>query len=198
MQPLELLTAFITPLEKSKIPYFVTGSIASIFYGEPRLTHDIDVVIHLSQKDTLRFSSFFPSNQYYCPPEEVLQIEIKRRPFGHFSLIHHGSGLKADIYPDAEDALHQWAFQNRKNIDLGGNFTLWLAPPEYVIIRKFEYFREGGSQKHLEDIKKCYRKFKPTLRGIFLKNSLRPVDLPSIGKRFKVDNFGLFKFFLVE
>jgi hypothetical protein len=154
MQPLELLTAFITPLEKSRIPYFVTGSIASIFYGEPRLTHDIDIVIHLSKTDMLRFSSFFPLEQYYCPPEEVIQIETKRRPFGHFNLIHHESGLKADIYPDAEDALHKWAFQKRKRIELGENITLWLAPPEYVIIRKLEYFREGGSGKHLEDIKK--------------------------------------------
>lgn len=154
MQPLELLTIFINPLESSKIPYFVTGSVASIFYGEPRLTHDIDIVIHLSQTDMSRFSVYFPLTHYYCPPEEVIQIEAKRRPFGHFNLIHHESGLKADIYPDAEDKLHQWAFLNRKRIDLGGETKLWLAPPEYVIIRKLEYFREGGSEKHLEDIKK--------------------------------------------
>jgi len=28
-----------------------------------------------------------------------------------------------------------------------------LAPPEYVIVRKLEYFREGGSDKHLRDIR---------------------------------------------
>lgn len=43
MQSLEFLRTFINPLEIQKIPYFVTGSIASIFYGEPRLTHDIDI-----------------------------------------------------------------------------------------------------------------------------------------------------------
>jgi hypothetical protein len=173
MQPLELLTAFIAPLEKSKIPYFITGSIASIFYGEPRLTHDIDVVVHLSPKDVLRFSTLFPLEQYYCPPEDILQIEIRRRPFGHFNLIHHASGLKADIYPDAEDKLHQWAFQNRRNVDLGGNFTLWLAPPEYVIIRKLEYFRDGGSQKHLEDIKKMLPQIQPNLKMDFLEEQLK-------------------------
>jgi hypothetical protein len=30
---------------------------------------------------------------------------------------------------------------------------MFVAPPEYVIIRKLEYFREGGSQKHLRDIR---------------------------------------------
>ena len=28
-----------------------------------------------------------------------------------------------------------------------------LAPPEYVIVRKLEYFNEGGSDKHLRDIR---------------------------------------------
>jgi hypothetical protein len=30
---------------------------------------------------------------------------------------------------------------------------LWLAPPEYVILHKLEFFREGGSEKHLRDIR---------------------------------------------
>ena len=29
---------------------------------------------------------------------------------------------------------------------------VWFAPAEYVILRKLEYFREGGSEKHLRDI----------------------------------------------
>ena len=28
-----------------------------------------------------------------------------------------------------------------------------LAPAEYVIVRKLEYYREGGSEKHLRDIR---------------------------------------------
>lgn len=27
-----------------------------------------------------------------------------------------------------------------------------MAPPEYVILRKLEYYREGGSSKHRTDI----------------------------------------------
>jgi len=28
-----------------------------------------------------------------------------------------------------------------------------VAAPEYVIVRKLEFFREGGSEKHLRDIR---------------------------------------------
>lgn len=31
--------------------------------------------------------------------------------------------------------------------------TAWIAPPEYVIIGKLEFYREGGSEKHLRDIR---------------------------------------------
>jgi hypothetical protein len=168
MQSPDLISVFISPIEKSGIPYFVTGSIAAIVYGEPRLTHDIDVVVHLSPKDIAGFSKFFPLEHFYCPPEEVIQIEARRRPFGHFNLIHHESGFKADIYPDAADKLHQWALQNRRRIDLDGGLSLWIAPPEYVIIRKLEYFREGASEKHLEDICKMLPQISKGLNRLFL------------------------------
>ena len=31
--------------------------------------------------------------------------------------------------------------------------SMMLAPPEYVIVRKLEFFKEGGSEKHLRDIR---------------------------------------------
>jgi hypothetical protein len=31
--------------------------------------------------------------------------------------------------------------------------VIWLAPPEYVIIGKLEFYREGASEKHLRDIR---------------------------------------------
>ncbi len=183
MQPLEFFTDFISPLELSDIPYFVTGSIASIFYGEPRLTHDIDIVIHLPPSDIVKLISFFPLEKYYCPPEEVVRIESKRRPYGHFNLISNKSGLKADIYLDANDPLHEWAFNNRKRINLGNNLELWLAPPEYVIIRKLEFYREGRSQKHIEDIEKMLPQIQKYLDIHFLNEKLNERSLLTYWKK---------------
>jgi hypothetical protein len=41
--------------------------------------------------------------------------------------------------------------QNRREIKLGDD-SVWIAPPEYVIVRKLQYFEEGRSEKHLRDI----------------------------------------------
>lgn len=44
MQEHDLFNIFIEPLDELDIPYIVTGAVASIIYGEPRLTHDVDLV----------------------------------------------------------------------------------------------------------------------------------------------------------
>ncbi len=153
MQQLELYEAFIQKLEELGICYMVTGSIASIFYGEPRLTHDIDIIILMNARQVDKFVSAFPEDEYYCPPPEVIQIELKRDRHAHFNLIHHVSGLKADCYPFTGDPLHEWAFEHIQIIEIEKKKPIKIAPPEYVIIRKLEFYAEGGSEKHLKDIR---------------------------------------------
>jgi hypothetical protein len=183
MEPLRTLHLFIAPFEQNEISYFITGSTASAFYGEPRLTLDIDVVIHLSEKDIEKFPTLFPEEQFYCPPPEVIRIECSRRTHGHFNLIHPESGFKADIYPASEDTLHQWAFKNRRREDAGDGSKVWLAPPEYVIIRKLEYFREGDSEKHLEDIKKMLIRPDSRLDMSFLEGQIDAGGLMQVWQR---------------
>ena len=52
----------------------------------------------------------------------------------------------------ARDPLHAWALAHRRRIELGDHGA-WIAPPEYVILRKLEYLREGGQDKHVRDIR---------------------------------------------
>jgi len=150
--PPELFALFTQPLEALGVPYFVTGSVASLVYGEPRLTHDIDLVVTLRDADVARLETAFPPEQFYLPPEEVLRVELRRRTHGHFNIIHHDSGFKADIYLSGTSPLHAWAFARRRRSGPGPD-AFWLAPPEYVIVRKLEFFREGRSDKHLRDVR---------------------------------------------
>ena len=46
--------------------------------------------------------------------------------------------------------------QNRRTIEYEGH-ALQVAPPEYVIVRKLEFYREGRSEKHLHDIRGMLR-----------------------------------------
>ena len=149
--PRSLVDTFVSRLEKLEISYVVTGAVASIIYGEPRLTNDVDLIIMMKTEDIERFVQAFPSAEFYCPPVEVLKIEIRRLHRGHFNLIYHDTGTKADIYLAGEDELHRWALSKRRDMVVEGE-RVRVAPPEYVIVRKLEYYREGGSEKHLRDI----------------------------------------------
>jgi hypothetical protein len=151
MPELNLTRIFVSRLNKLSIPYMITGAVASIIYGEPRLTNDIDLVINMNPDEVESFSSAFPIEDFYCPPQEVIRLEIARSQRGHFNLIHHATGFKADIYASGRDELHHWGLKNRKPVDVEGE-KFWLAPIEYVILRKLEYYREGESEKHLRDI----------------------------------------------
>ena len=146
------LAPFLEPLERLGLPYCVTGSVAASVYGEPRLTADIDVVLLLGIQDIAALRSAFPDTAYYVPPDETLRLELARDTRGMFNLIHHASQFKADIYLAARDPLHAWALQHRRRITLGESGA-WIAPPEYVILRKLEYLREGGQDKHVRDIR---------------------------------------------
>ncbi len=130
----------------------VTGSVAVIVYGEPRLTHDVDLVAVLDRKSIDRFPEAFPTKEFYCPPVEEIRLEAEREQRGHFNLIHHETGFKADVYLAGQDPLHAWAFERTRQIEVDTE-RIVMAPPEYVILRKLEFFREGGSEKHLRDIR---------------------------------------------
>src|SRR6185295_11938403 len=146
------LAPFLEPLEHLALPYCITGSVAASVYGEPRLTADIDVVLLLGPGSIAALREAFPESAYYVPPDETLRLELARSSRGMFNLIHLTSQFKADIYLAARDPLHAWALAHRRRIDLQGSGA-WIAPPEYVILRKLEYLREGGSDKHVRDIR---------------------------------------------
>jgi hypothetical protein len=146
-----LFLLFVRRLNGLGIRYMVTGSVASIAYGEVRLTHDVDIVVEIFREDVDRLVAAFPESDFYFPPPEVIRIEVTRAQRGHFNIIHHETGFKADLYPCGRDHLSAWGLHNARKIVVE-DCDVWFAPPEYVILRKLEYYREGGSEKHLRDI----------------------------------------------
>lgn len=148
----DLIELFVRPLERLEIRYLISGSVAAMLYGEPRVTHDIDFVVFLRDRDILRLPEAYPASEFYLPAKEELLAELARDQKGHFNVIHPESGLKGDFYLAKRDDLDGWGFRNVRQYTIE-NTLVRLAPPEYVIIRKLEFFREGGSEKHLRDIR---------------------------------------------
>ncbi len=169
METPDLFATFVHPLHRAGLKYMVSGSLASMQYGEPRLTMDVDLVAHLDESQIVHFAELFPAPDYYAPPSEVIGVEIRRTVRGHFNIIHLPTGLKADIYPSTRHRYWQWAWDHRRLADVEGH-PVYFAPPEYVILWKLHFFHEGGGDKHLRDI-----------RGM-LAVSAGDIDLPMLDK----------------
>jgi len=148
MEQSELLRFIVLVLERLGLRYFVTGSTASIFFGEPRFTNDIDIVVDLPLDRVGDLCAALTSDFYLS--EEAARRAVERR--GQFNILHPVSGLKVDVMVPKDTMFNRSRFARMKRIKPEPDFEAYFASPEDVIVKKMEFFREGGSEKHLRDI----------------------------------------------
>ena len=74
-----LLEKVIGFLSQNRIEYMVTGSVVSSLQGEPRSTHDIDLVVLLKSTDVKKLADGFPSPDFYLninSIEEAIRLVV--------------------------------------------------------------------------------------------------------------------------
>lgn len=145
----ELLCRVAGLLERLKLRYFVTGSVAAIYYGEPRLTNDIDVVVDLPEQKIQEFCASFPAGEFYLS-EEALRRAVQQRRM--CNVIHMPSSLKIDVVISEDTVFDRGRFTRASRVKAAEGYEVSFASAEDVILKKMEFFREGGSEKHLRDI----------------------------------------------
>ena len=149
MGPSELLRFVAEVFERLGIPYRVTGSIATIAYGEPRFTNDIDIVVQMQPDQVDALCTAFPEPEFYCAKAAVEQaVRLQHQ----FNILHPESGLKVDVMMASDSAFDTARFSRGRRIKTAPDHEAWFASPEDVILKKLVYYREGGSDKHLRDI----------------------------------------------
>lgn len=116
----------------------------------------MDLVVFLRAGDIVRLSEAFPAPDFYVPPADVIAAEVARPGGGQFNIIHVPSALKADFHTVSRDDFEAWAFRHVRQHTIDGQ-PVRVAPPAYVILRKLEFHRQGGSEKHLRDIRAMLR-----------------------------------------
>ena len=86
MGPYELLQRIVETLEQLDVPCLVTGSVAAMAYGEPRLTNDIDILAAVEERHVAGLIAAFPPDEFYIS-EQMIREAIRRRL--RFNIIHH-------------------------------------------------------------------------------------------------------------
>jgi hypothetical protein len=142
-------TYVIEVLESLDIPYMVVGGFAAIFYGEPRLTIDVDIIIDMHREHIRPFVDAFPIPDYYISEEGVRDSLWRRYPF---NVVQPTTGAKVDLVPLPRDPFTRAAFQRRQRMvyDEAGRSAAFITP-EDIVVAKLVAYRETGSDKHLRD-----------------------------------------------
>ena len=142
-------TYVIEVLERLEIPYMVVGGFAVIFFGEPRLTIDVDLVVDMRPEHVQPFVEAFPIPDYYVSPEGIRDSLRCRYPF---NVIQPHTGAKVDVVPLPLDPCTRAAFQRRQRLvyDEAGRAAAFISV-EDVVIAKLVTHHETGADKHLRD-----------------------------------------------
>jgi hypothetical protein len=144
----EVLQRITAALNRAEIPYMLSGSFASVHYGAPRSTQDIDLVITASAAELQVFVDGLSSNQYYADLEAALEAH-KRQSM--FNVIDLKTGWKIDfiIRKSREFSLEE--FRRRQLVSLQQT-PLFVATAEDVILSKLEWSKLSQSQRQIEDV----------------------------------------------
>ena len=145
----ELLQRIVSLFDHMGIPYLITGSVAAMAYGEPRLTNDIDIVAAIDEKHIKDLVRGFPADEFDISEDGVREA-IRRQ--GQFNIIHPASGIKIDVIIKQDTPFDNSRFGRVHRINPAESYQADFAAPEDVIIKKMEFYKAGGSEKHLRDI----------------------------------------------
>ena len=150
----EVLIEVTKKLEALSIPYALTGGLAVSYYGEPRTTHDIDVVVAIEKREGLPrklISSF--SKGFYISEEGIIDALLHRTMF---NIIHSESGSKVDCWILQPNPYPQSMLKRRRRAKIGKHH-FYILSPEDLILTKLQWYTLSGSEKHLNDVRSIIR-----------------------------------------
>jgi hypothetical protein len=149
--PHELMQIVADFFESQQVPYRIVGSMASMAYGEPRFTNDIDIVAELTAQHAAAMCQAFSMPNFYLA-ELAVREAIARR--SQFNIVHPASGLKVDVIVPPDDEFARSEATRVRRITNPGQYSAWFCSPEDAILKKIVYYKLSGgvSDKHLRDI----------------------------------------------
>lgn len=131
----------------------LTGSVVSSIQGEPRTTHDIDVVVDLPPARMDDLLQEFPPPDFYLSRDAIDQA-IRQRSM--FNLLDVRQGDNVDFWLLTPEAFDHSRFARRRSIEFEG-LSLPVSAPEDTILAKLRWFRDaGGSERQYRDALRVY------------------------------------------
>lgn len=173
MKPTDVLRPLIAALGQAEIPYMLSGSFASAYYGTSRSTQDIDLVIEPTPDRLRRFIQYLPPTEYYADLNAAFEAY---RQQSLFNLIDLSTGWKIDLIIRKNRPFSREEFSRRQLVKVEG-LSLFVASAEDMIIAKLEWSKLGQSQRQLEDVAGMLRVREELLDRVYVEKWVRALQL---------------------
>jgi len=149
----ELLIKAVNILNQAKIKYMLTGSVASSLQGEPRATHDIDILINIDHTYITPLLNAFTPPEFYIS-EEAIHDAINFNSM--FNVIDTTSANKIDFWLITAEPFDRSRFKRKQEEHIAG-LTMNVSTPEDTILMKLKWAKlSGGSEKQFTDALRVY------------------------------------------
>lgn len=172
MNQVEVLSYFLKALNSLRIPYMITGAYAVSYYGMPRATHDLDVVIEIAAKDIEKICRKLKKT---CEiDEKMIENAVQYRT--HFSVIYSKGDLRADLWILKNKPIENVKFERRQKISLFSVSTFMISP-EDIILTKLDWYKRSKNTKHLDDAVGIIKVQDKKLDTIYIKNVIDKLEI---------------------
>lgn len=175
MEEMNLLRSTVNRLEALALPYCITGSFASNYYGNPRLTHDLDIIIAMNENQIDAFFEVFSKGGYV--DKDAIREAIRQKDM--FNVIYSQVGLKIDFWVCKESPFDLEMFGRRKKAEIAESLNAYIASPEDVILSKLLWAEKTHSDRQIEDAKGVYEVQEGNLDMDYLKTWAAKLNLAS-------------------
>jgi len=180
MSQQKLLRKLVQALDANRIEYMLTGSIASSLQGEPRSTHDIDIVVSTEKLSPEQLKKAFPPPDYYLDEASITTTVTSR---GMFNLIDVTEGNEIDFWVLTDEPCDRSRFARRLTETILG-IKVKVSAPEDTILAKLKWAEEsGGSEKQFTDALRVYEVQRDTLDLKYLNDWVTDLHLGGLWER---------------
>lgn len=130
------------------IPYYVTGGVAAIAYGESRTTQDLDVVLFISREVVPALASTLEQAGFYVPGIE----EMKTEQMQTLQVTQMDTISRADLVIADDNEYEQLKLARRQSYHLNDETSIYLISPEDLVVNKLRWGQHSQSQKQWRDV----------------------------------------------
>jgi hypothetical protein len=169
----EVFKRITSALNQAGIAYMLTGSFASAYYGVPRATQDIDLVIETNPVQLQTFIQGLPDDEYYVDQGAALEA-LRRQSL--FNVIDLATGWKIDLIIRKLRRFSAEEFRRRQQVKLN-ELDLVVASAEDVVIAKLEWSKLAQSRRQIEDVAAILRVRWSDLDRSYLSKWILALDL---------------------